>query len=252
MVSRAGLALALVSACWAQNAVPGKNAFDLRGQRQDVYFFPARGGRPAGTVLYAPGDGGWRGFAVTMAETMSDWGYDVYGIDTKRYLESFTGKTTLTVNDVMSDFATLAGWAGKGGQVAIVGWSEGAGLGLLAGAAEANRKFFSGLVAISLGESSVLGWRAIDNLTYITKREPNEPHFPSLPYLPKVAPLPFVMIHSGHDEYTPAETARKMFAAAGEPKRFWLIPAGNHRFDDGRDAFFQALREGLQWIGKTP
>lgn len=251
MVLRAAAALAFVSACWTQSAVPGKNDFALRGKRQDIYFFPARGGQNAGTVLFAPGDGGWRGFAITIAEAAAAWGYDVYGIDTKRYLESFTGATTLSVNDVMADFAMLAGWAGKGRKVAVVGWSEGAGLGLLAAASAPNHKILSGLVAIGLGESSVLGWRAVDNLTYITRREPNEPHFPSLPYLPKMAPLPLVMIHSDGDEYTAADAVRRMFEAAREPKRFSLIRAGNHRFDGGRDAFFRALREGLEWISQT-
>ncbi len=249
MVWRAAIAIALAGACAGQTPVPGKNAFDVRGKRQDIYFFRGNG-QPAATVLFAPGDGGWRGFAITIAETMASWGCEVYGIDTKRYLESFTGETTLSVNDVMSDFAAISEWAGHGRPVTLVGWSEGAGLVLLAGAAEANRKKVRGVVAISLGESSVLGWRAIDNLTYITKREPNEPHFPSLPYLPKVTPLPLAMIHAEHDEYTAVDAAQRMFRSAAEPKRFWLVPADNHRFDGARDAFFRALREGIEWISQ--
>ena len=70
---------------------PGKNAPVIRGQQQDVYFYPAQGGvKNAQKVLFLPGDGGWEGLALDIAEEMSKVGYDVYGFDTKRYLESFT------------------------------------------------------------------------------------------------------------------------------------------------------------------
>jgi fermentation-respiration switch protein FrsA (DUF1100 family) len=245
--------LVVLFAAEGQTLSPGKNKFTLRGKEQDLYFLPAKtaGQRPIGKILYAPGDGGWRGFAITQAKTMAGWGYDVYGIDTKRYLESFTGKTNLTVSDVMADFHTLAESVDKDGQVCLVGWSEGAGLELLAAAAEGNKKAFSGLVVIGLAEASLLGWRTADDLTYITKREPNEPHFPSAPYLPKISPLPFVMIHSDHDDYTSVDAAKKMFAEAREPKRFWLISARSHRFDGGTETFFRALRDGLEWIVKS-
>ena len=231
---------------------PGKNSFVLRGQSQDIYYFSgAQGGRSArGKVLYAPGDGGWRGFAITMAKTMAGWGYDVYGLDTKRYLESFTGATTLKETEVMADFRSLAQWAGKDGCVHLVGWSEGAGLTVLAAASEDNRRTFCGVAVISLSEEPVLGWRMIDNLTWITKKRPNEPFFKSVEYLPKISPLGLVMIHSTQDEYTPQQLARKMFAAAKEPKRLSLVPAQNHRFDGGQDQFFRALREGLEWMDR--
>ncbi len=243
----AALASAIVTG--AERVQPGKNAYQLRGRQQDVYYYPAHQSQALGSVLFAPGDGGWRGFAVTIGEQMAGWGYNVYGIDTKRYLESFTeAGRTLSESDVRTDFGTLATWIAPDGRVNLVGWSEGAGLGLLGAAAD--KKAFQGLVAIGLGEASVLGWRTVDNLTYITKKEPNEPHFPSLPWVGKIAPAPFAMIHSQGDEYTPVPAARKLFAAAGEPKRWWLIPARNHRFDGAREQFFAALREALDWVGR--
>ena len=39
---------------------------------------------------------------------MTSWGYDVYGLDTKTYLTSFTGKTTLKETEVAADFHQLA------------------------------------------------------------------------------------------------------------------------------------------------
>jgi fermentation-respiration switch protein FrsA (DUF1100 family) len=237
----------------AQTPAPGKNTPVVRGQAQEIYFYPATGTRLNRKILFAPGDGGWRGFAVTIAQTMASWGYDVYGLNTKRYLMSFTGKTTLRETDVMNDFRQLAHWmgAGESERITLVGWSEGAGLCLLAAASRENKTIFNGLIAVGLAESTVLGWRWIDNLTYITKKEPNEPKFLSADYLPAVAPLPLVMLQSSQDEYISIDAARRLFSIATEPKRFQLIEARNHRFDGNTDEFFKALREGLEWITKT-
>jgi len=53
---------------------------------------------------------------------------DVYPLDTKHYLSSFTGKTHLTESDVMADWRRLAdcvtGNADE--KITLVGWSTGA------------------------------------------------------------------------------------------------------------------------------
>ncbi|HWR54794.1 MAG TPA: AcvB/VirJ family lysyl-phosphatidylglycerol hydrolase, partial [Bryobacteraceae bacterium] len=77
------VALALASGCAAQG--DEARIVSIRGVPQDVYHYGS-GGRHRGTVMFLPGDGGWRGFAVNVAEEMASWGYDVYGFDTKRYL----------------------------------------------------------------------------------------------------------------------------------------------------------------------
>lgn len=236
----------------AQGPVPGKNSFLLRGQAQDIYYYPAQGALkpPAPKILFAPGDGGWRGFAVTIAETVAAWGYDVYGVDTKRYLESFTGRTTLQEAEVIGDFGRIGDWvrAGAAERVLLVGWSEGAGLCLLAAAGEDNKRRFGGLVTIGLPEENVLGWRWSDYITYITKKDPKEPKFASRDYMPRVTPLALTMLASTRDEYVPVEAAQRMFAAAQEPKRLVFIEAQNHRFDGNRGEFFGQLRAALLWV----
>jgi fermentation-respiration switch protein FrsA (DUF1100 family) len=198
-----------------------------------------------------PGDGGWRGFAVTVAEQLSSSGFDVYGFDTKRYLESFTSaKSALRETEVMADMRFLAESIRKRPEdkVILIGWSEGAGLGVLAGAAAENKQVFRGIVTIGLPDYVVLGWRLLDNVTYVTKRKPDEPTVSTWVYLPKIAPLPLLMIHSSGDEYADVSLARKLFGAAREPKRFSLVEAQNHKFDGNRDEFFRNLREGLGWM----
>ncbi len=242
--------LCLGASSAAQTPRPGKNVLLVRGHPQDLYCYPAAAGPAKGRVLFAPGDGGWRGFAVTIAQTLAGWGYDVCGLDTKRYLESFTGRTTLSESEVMGDFAQIGRWM-TGERVTVAGWSEGAGLALLAAAGPDGAKRFNGLVTVGLPEAAILGWRLADTITYLTKEDPNEPRFSTTPYLSRVAPLPLMMIQSSQDEYTKLETVRRLFAAAREPKRLSVINARNHRFDGNREDFFRALRDGIEWINQT-
>jgi len=206
---------------------PGRNTLTIRGTKQQIHCFQAKGGRMNRRILYAPGDGGWRGWAIPVAETMATWGYDVCGLDTKAYLKGFTGGTRLTGAEVTNDLRAVADWMtqGSGERVTLVGWSAGAGLGVLAAAEDSGKSAFSGLVVFGLGD---------EHLT--------------ADYLPRVTPLPFYMIQSGHDEYTPLDEANRLFAAARDPKRFVLVPAKNHRFGGSQDEFFRTLREGLRWI----
>ncbi len=250
---RVAVVFVVLAPLWGQAGRAGQNTVTVRGQPQDVYYYPAAdaAGRTARKVLFLPGDGGWRGFAIDMAKTVASFGYDTYGWDIKRYLEGFTsGGTTLRETDVMNDSRTLAQWMtqGKSEPVTVAGWSEGAGLGLLAVAAAANKQTFAGLVAIGMPDYAFLGWRWSDNITYLTKKDPNEPKFDTLPYMGKVAPLPLAMIHSSQDEYVSAEMVKKLFQSAAEPKRFFLINARNHRYDGNREDFFRALREALEWV----
>jgi hypothetical protein len=104
------VAMLLAMPRFGQTAMPGKNIITIRGQKQEIHYYPATGARLNQKVLFAPGVGGWRGWAITVAQTMASWGYDVYGLDTKIYLDSFTGKTTLKETDVMNDLRQIAEW----------------------------------------------------------------------------------------------------------------------------------------------
>jgi alpha-beta hydrolase superfamily lysophospholipase len=240
------------SAC-AQSPSPGKNTVLVRGQKLDVYLYPAGPPHLNRKILFVPGDGGWRGYAVRLAEQMQSWGYDVYGLDTRTYLESFTsGKTHLKETDVANDFLKIARWM-KGGsleRITLVGWSEGADLCLLAAADDESKGTYTGLATFGLSKEGILGWRWSDFTSYITKTDPDEPKFSTTPYVPKVAPLPLLILQSSHDEYVPVDEAKRLFASAREPKRFVLIEARNHRFDGNHDDFFRSLRDGLEWFSK--
>lgn len=228
---------------------PGKNSFQLRGQSQKIWFYPATGIIQHHAILFAPGDGGHRGFAVKIAEQLAAKGYDVYALDTRHYLASFTGKTPLTPEDVMRDFHTLAAQVHPkpGEPVTLVGWSTGAGLTVLA-AASADKTDYDGLIAISLGKTNILGWRWVDNFSTLFSKSPHEPTFKTEDYAPKITPLPVFVIQSSKDEFIPNEDAEHVFISTHKPKHFRLIHANNHSFGGKREEFFEALQHGLHWV----
>jgi pimeloyl-ACP methyl ester carboxylesterase len=232
-----------------QPLIAGRNAMAIRGRRQGVYYYPATG-KPQATVLFLPGDGGWRGFAIQIAQALADSGVDVYGWDIKEYLEAFTsGGATASQKDIQSDTANLAVRLGAGSsrKFVLMGWSQGAAMTVLAAGAPAAKELFSGVVVLGLPESGVLGWRFADNLTYVTKRDPSEPRFDTAPWLSAISPLRFGMIHSTADEYVSPETAKRLFALACQPKRLDLVSALNHSYEGNREDFFRILREQVKW-----
>ena len=233
----------------AQSLKPGKNLALLRGQEQQVWFYPATGTSLHHKILFAPGDGGHRGFAITIAEQLSASGYDVYALDTRHYLASFTGKTHLTPAEVMTDFHALAEKIGRKAdeRITLAGWSTGAGLMVLA-AADENKTDYDGLMAISLGKTNILGWRALDNFAAWFGKTPHEPTFQSEDYVSKIAPLPVFVIQSSRDEFIPQEDAEYVFVRTKRPKRFRLIHAHSHSFAGNREEFFAVLQHGLQWL----
>jgi pimeloyl-ACP methyl ester carboxylesterase len=229
----------------------------------DVLRVPMRGrefvlphvGRQAAaraSVLFLPGDGGWHGFAITIANQIAKAGYDVYGLDTRDYLEAFTGTSVLSVSQIANDLAsfTSAIRQASGSGVILVGWSEGAAL--VVAAAAANPSSYSGLVVFGLPEQAALGWRLRDSLASLAGREPDEPQFDVVPLLGRLHAIRTAMIQATHDPFTDMPRARALFERVGAPKRLRFIEARNHRFDGGTEDFFDALTDALAWVQGDP
>src|SRR5262249_39355592 len=231
--------------------VPRFEYLTIRGKVQKLYCYS--GHEKNGKILLIPGDRSWHGFPVSVALKLISWDYGVYGFDTTRYLESYKGKNKLKEVEVANDLAQVSDHIlqNREGKITLMGWSEGAGLCLLAASSQDRNDRYNGFISIGLTESSELGWHWFDVITYITKKDPKEPMFLSSRFLPGVAPLPFVMIQSTHDPYISTKTAESLYESAGEPKRMMLIRSKNHRFDDNRHEFYAGLKEALGWIQNT-
>jgi fermentation-respiration switch protein FrsA (DUF1100 family) len=227
---------------------PSTEAFIIRGQRQSLHLYGARGG-PAAIV--ASGDGGWVHLAPYIAEFLSGNGYFVVGFDSKAYLSSFTRNgTTLSTTDVPADFAALLDYAATGASArpVLIGVSEGAGLSVLAATQDVVKAKALGVLALGLPDKNELGWRFRDSVIYVTKGVPKEPLFSAADVIGNVAPLPIAAIHSTGDEFVPVDEVKRVMDRAREPKQLALIEADNHRFG-GREAELNGkLLEAIEWI----
>jgi fermentation-respiration switch protein FrsA (DUF1100 family) len=186
-----------------------------------------------------------------VAEMLASNGFFVVGFDVKAYLASFTsGKTTLRVEDEPNDYAVLADVAsrGTGKKPILVGVSEGAGLSVLAASDPRAKPRIAGVVGLGLPDLTELGWRLKDSLIYLTHGAPHEPAFSTEAIVDRMAPIPLAVIHSTKDEYVPLAEMQKVFDAAHEPKRSWIIEASNHRFSDNPAEFERSMLEALRWV----
>jgi alpha-beta hydrolase superfamily lysophospholipase len=229
-------------------APQGTDTVTLRGHELTVHTYGVRGAPP---IVVSSGDGGWIHLGPHVAEMLAARGYFVVGFDARAYLTSFTsGRETLRPEDEPGDYRTLAAFAarGSGRKPVLVGVSEGAGLSLMAATDPATRSAIAGVIGLGLPDVNELGWRWRDAMIYFTHGTPNEPTFSAVAIAPRAAPVPLAMIQSTHDEFVPVPEARRVFAAAGEPKKLWIVDAADHRFSDNLGELDQRLTEALAWI----
>lgn len=232
----------------AAGASPSTEPWTVRGQRQTLHLYGARGGPVA---VVASGDGGWTHLAPDVAEMLSGRGWFVVGFDSKAYLSSFTkGEVTLSPADVPRDFAALLDHAaaGAGATTLLVGVSEGAGLAVLAAGDDAVKARAGGVLALGLPDKNELGWRFRDSIIYLTKGLPKEPLFSAADVIARVSPLPVAAIHSTRDEFVPVDEIKRVMDRARDPKRLWLVEAESHRFEGGQAELGRTLAEAIDWI----
>ncbi|MFN7932677.1 MAG: AcvB/VirJ family lysyl-phosphatidylglycerol hydrolase [Bryobacteraceae bacterium] len=223
----------------------------IRGHTVPLAQLPSNTGQAAVAVIFLPGDGGWRGTAITIARNIGSWGLDVFGFDTKKYLEAFSANgETLSAQDMASDVRTVADRVSGTSHrpVVLVGWSQGASMAVAAAAGLQSRTPIRGVITLGLPESGVLGWDWKATLAVVAHREPDQPAFAVKPLLSSSAPVPLWLIHGTEDEYTALSAARALFRCAGEPKHMEEINGANHRFEGHQSELYQALQRGLAWI----
>jgi dienelactone hydrolase len=242
------LVLALAPALWAGGA---DIAVPLRGRTQTLAHIEPANDNARAAVMFMPGDGGWRGAAITMSRAIASWNYDVYGFDTKRYLEGFSANgASLSREQMSADMRALARAviARSGKPLLLVGWSQGAAMAVAAFSGSETAKQVHGVITLGLPESGVLGWDWKSTLASLAGREPDQPSFAVKPLIPEVGPAPLWMIVGTKDEYTTPEHECALFAAAKEPRHLHEIAGANHRFDGHESELYASLKQGLEWI----
>ena len=222
----------------------------LSGQPLTLAHYSSSLPEPKATVLFLPGDGGWRGLAVDLAKTIASWGFDVYGFDTKVYLEKHSrGGLQLSLSQMAGDIRKTAEAVGAkpDRKVLLMGWSQGAGMAVAAVSGERPARI-AGVLMLGLPETAVLGWDWKATLAVLAHQEPNQPTFPIKPLLGGSAGVPVWMIYGSDDEYTNPAKAQGLYRSANSPKQFRLIDGANHRFDGHLAELYTSIKEGLSWI----
>lgn len=223
----------------------------LRGHAQSLRLYGTRGRPP---VIVSSGDGGWVHLGPHVAEVLAAKGYFVVGFDVKAYLESFTsGRTTLRPEDEPRDYKVLADFAARGAPAKpiLIGVSEGAGLSVLAATDPATKDAIAGVLGLGLPDLNELGWRWKDSLIYVTHGVPKEPTFSTRAIVDRVGPTPLGAIHSTRDEFVPVADVQRVFDAAKEPKKLWIVKASDHRFSDNLQEFDRRLLEAIDWLSRN-
>ena len=221
----------------------------------------SNGGRPL--VVYGSGDGGWFGAAVGMYNTIAEAGYPTAGFSSRALLKiEQAGHTPLSGEHIAESYHVILDAARQAlglpsdAPGILPGWSRGAALAVLAASEPGMDRAVTGVVAIGLPREERLDLEPGDDADPASapaaiaadRRSPAH-ELLMYPLLTRLAPRRSAIVQASGDRYLPAVQARALFGADSDVRRFFEVPAGNHRFGGGKTALRQALLDALAWAG---
>jgi fermentation-respiration switch protein FrsA (DUF1100 family) len=208
-------------------------------------------------LLYATGDGGWRGKDRDAYRRMIYWGYPVAGFSAPDYLKhlGFVSGTTTPARLArdyreLIEFARTALRLPPATRAVLVGVSRGAGLAVVAASRSELHDDLAGVLAVALTkeEEYVRHYRVRRGTSPsdMPKRELVE--FQTYASLHRLTTLPLAVIQSTADGYLSAADARQLFGPDTERRRFFAIEARDHSFGGAREALYGQMEASLAWI----
>jgi len=208
-------------------------------------------------IMFATGDGGWRGKDKDAFEHMIGWGYAIAGFSSPKYLTHIVRHTHATTPaDVARDYDQMIGMAKQAMGLSadtptvLVGISRGSGLAVAAAGEPELQPSLEGVVAVALTREE----------EYVKRPKRRRPASgadsemvmqDNYEYLPRLHTLPLVIIQSTHDDYLPAEEARRLLGPDSPMRQLRPIGAKNHSFSNARETLYEELRSSLEWIGQV-
>ena len=197
-------------------------------------------------LIYATGDGGWRGKDKDLFHHLSTFGYALAGFSAPEYIKHLQGDQETTTPALLArDYAVIIDTARSelnleaSTPVILVGVSRGAGLSVVAAGQPEIRPMLEGVVVMALTkEEEHVRWRRRRQWTELETYD----------YLPRLADLPVSVIQSTRDNYLPADQARTLFGADTDRRQFHAIDARNHSFAGARELLYETLRSSLDWV----
>ena len=197
-------------------------------------------------LIYATGDGGWRGKDLDLFNHLASWGYAIAGFSAPQYIKHLRGDAETTTParlardyDVIITFARQSLALPESTPVILVGVSRGAGLSVVAAGQPLLQSSLDGVVAMALTkEEEHVRWRR--------RRESTE--LKIYDYLPRLGSVPISVIQSTRDNYLPSDVARTLFGADTDRRQFHEIDAKNHSFAGARPLLYETLQSSLEWV----
>jgi len=218
------------------------------GLRLHGWFVPAPS--PRGTIIFCHGHGGTPAPDLQYVPTFRAHGYSVFLFDFRAHGQSEGRFTTLGYFERRDLLGAIAYLEKRGiARVGLLGFSMGAAVAMstapespAVAAVVADCGFAELWHAAARGalEAGVPHWLAggigwlIVLLASLRLRAPLWLADP-IRHVGRISPRALLIIQGGHDVFVPTEAARRLFAAAGEPKELWLVFEARHRAIDRVD-----------------
>lgn len=208
-------------------------------------------------LLYATGDGGWRGKDRDAFRHMMRWGYPVAGFSAPSYLSHLGYESgTTTPMRLARDYGRLIEFAKEVLGLAdatptiLVGVSRGAGLAVVAASRSVVRERLAGVLAVALTkeEEYVRHYKVRRGRSPADMPTRELVTFDTYEALADLRELPLVVIQSTHDNYLPAADARRLFGPDTDLRQLHAVAARNHSFGGARDALYELMASSLAWI----
>ncbi len=207
-------------------------------------------------VLFATGDGGWRGKDKDAYERITRWGYPVAGFSAPEYLRQVVRRRQeATPADVARDYGRFIAAAKAelslppATPTILVGVSRGSGLTVAAAGQETLQRELAGLVTVALTRE--------EEYVHHLRRSRRSPDGDSelvmldnYEYLARLSRLPLSIIQSTHDDYLPAAEARRLLGPDTSLHQLHAIESKNHSFSDARPQLYQELQRSLAWVAR--
>lgn len=193
-------------------------------------------------VLFASGDGGWKGFEDRICQSLARQGYCVVGWDCLAYSKpGFYDQKTLA-----SDFDTAIRSGAKAvgaprAPLVMAGYSTGAEQVVAAAAASQRPSGLCGVVAIAPGWRGRYGITTSDLMGIAPSGEAS---FALEEHAPGLAGLRFFQIHGEHDPLAQTDWLKTLTI----PHKLAVYPNGWHTFGGGPEDFQTLVCQAVGWV----